>query len=76
MSAMMEPNPDDFDRIVSPEMETGDAPDEFSLRPNTFGECIGQAKVKENLQIAVAAAKMRKGRAQSTPVRLRVKGAG
>lgn len=53
---------DDFDfenRIVSPEYESGDADTEFSLRPKTLSEYIGQDKVKENLSIYIEAAKQR-----------------
>lgn len=53
---------DDYDfenRIVSPEYENGDADTEFSLRPKTLGEYIGQDKVKENLSIYIEAAKQR-----------------
>ena len=53
---------DDFDfenRIVSPEYESGDADTEFSLRPKTLNEYIGQDKVKENLSIYIEAAKQR-----------------
>ncbi len=53
---------DDFDfenRIVSPEYDNGDADTEFSLRPKTLAEYIGQDKVKENLSIYIEAAKLR-----------------
>jgi Holliday junction DNA helicase RuvB len=48
------------DRLVSPEPDPGDEEAERSLRPRFFAECIGQEKIKQNLQIAVAAAKMRR----------------
>jgi Holliday junction DNA helicase RuvB len=48
------------DRLVSPENEPGDEETERSLRPRFFSECIGQEKIKKNLQIFVAAAKMRR----------------
>ena len=54
---------DDFDfenRIVSPEYESGDADTEFSLRPKTLSEYIGQDKAKENLRIYITAACQRK----------------
>ncbi len=53
---------DDFDfenRIVSPEYESGDSDTEFSLRPKTLSEYIGQDKGKENLSIYMEAAKQR-----------------
>jgi len=48
------------ERIVSLEPDSGDAEVELSLKPRYFSECIGQEKIKENLQIAVVAAKMRR----------------
>ena len=52
----------DFEnRIVSPEYENGnDAEVEFSLRPKTLTEYIGQKKAKENLEIYIKAAVGRK----------------
>jgi len=47
------------ERIVSPEEEPGDPETELSLRPRYFAECIGQEKIKENLLIAVEAARRR-----------------
>ena len=50
----------DFEnRIVTPEYTGADAETEFSLRPRTLAECIGQDKAKENLSIYIEAAKMR-----------------
>lgn len=53
----------DFDfenRIVAPEFtSTEDSDIEFSLRPKTLGEYIGQDKVKENLSIYIEAARQR-----------------
>ena len=48
------------ERIVSPEME-GQAEErlEYSLRPKTLNEYIGQAKVKDNMKIYIEAAKKR-----------------
>ncbi len=46
--------------LLNPVEEPGDAAVELSLRPRFFAECIGQEKIKENLKIAVAAAKMRR----------------
>jgi Holliday junction DNA helicase RuvB len=48
------------DHLLSPGEQPEDAAVEQSLRPRTFAECIGQEKSKKNLQIAVAAAKMRR----------------
>ena len=42
----------DFEnRIVTPEYTGADAETEFSLRPRTLAEYIGQDKAKENLSI-------------------------
>lgn len=53
----------DFDfenRIVAPEFSSSEDNDiEFSLRPKTLGEYIGQDKVKENLSIYIEAARQR-----------------
>lgn len=54
----------DFDyeseeRLVSPEFEQADAEMEYSLRPKTLIEYIGQEKAKENLGIYIEAAKTR-----------------
>ncbi|MBQ2811929.1 MAG: Holliday junction branch migration DNA helicase RuvB, partial [Clostridia bacterium] len=53
----------DFDfenRIVAPEYTSSEDNDiEFSLRPKTLGEYIGQDKVKENLSIYIEAARQR-----------------
>lgn len=48
-------------RIVSPEMETSSEEIEIeqSLRPRDFSEYVGQTKVKENLEVYIAAAKKR-----------------
>ena len=54
---------DDFDfenRVIAPEYVPEDAEVENPLRPRTFGEYIGQEKVKENLEVFIAAAKQRK----------------
>jgi len=48
------------DRIVDPDPSPEEEETELSLRPRYFSECIGQEKIKENLKIAVAAAKMRR----------------
>ena len=52
----------DFDlenRIVTPEYTGADAETEFSLRPKTLEEYIGQDKAKENLRVYIEAARMR-----------------
>ena len=50
----------DFEnRIVTPEYTGADVETEFSLRPRTLAEYIGQDKAKENLSIYIEAAKMR-----------------
>lgn len=50
---------DKDERLVTTE-EINDDVDEFSLRPRTLKEYIGQKKVKENLAIFIEAAKQRK----------------
>jgi Holliday junction DNA helicase RuvB len=55
----MELNPYD-DRAVSPTYnEKNDVDTEFSLRPKTLSEYVGQDKVKENLAIYIEASKRR-----------------
>ena len=50
----------DFEnRIMSPEYSGNDGDVEFSLRPKTLNEYIGQDKAKENLSIYIQAAKLR-----------------
>lgn len=57
---MLETNDMDFEnRIVSPEVISSDSDIDFSLRPKTLNEYIGQDKVKENLSIFIEAAKGR-----------------
>lgn len=46
-------------RAVAPEYTESDAETEFTLRPQTLQEYIGQDKVKENLAIYIEAAKRR-----------------
>ena len=46
------------DRIVSTS-QTAEDENEFSLRPKTIGEYVGQSKAKENLSIYIEAAKLR-----------------
>lgn len=51
----------DFEnRFVTPEVTQNDSDIEFSLRPKTLLEYIGQDKVKENLEIYIKAATLRK----------------
>ena len=47
------------DRVVSPKEREGDAAFDSSLRPRRLTDYIGQDRVKENLQIAIQAAKAR-----------------
>lgn len=51
--------PDTHNRIVSGRAFDEDARIEASVRPANFGDYIGQDRVKENLQIAVQAARAR-----------------
>lgn len=53
------PNPDLRERIVSAAPSDDDASFELKLRPQRLQEFIGQNKVKENLQIAIQAARTR-----------------
>ncbi|MDQ0090005.1 Holliday junction DNA helicase RuvB [Paenibacillus anaericanus] len=48
------------DRIISTNLMMEDQAVEFSLRPRYLAEYIGQTRIKENLQIYIEAAKMRK----------------
>lgn len=47
------------ERMVTPEITASDSDIEFSLRPKTLNEYIGQDKVKENLSVFIEAAKGR-----------------
>ncbi|GLO66694.1 Holliday junction branch migration DNA helicase RuvB [Oceanobacillus kimchii] len=47
------------DRMIDGELQDQDVEIEFSLRPSTLAQYIGQDKVKENLTIFIQAAKMR-----------------
>ncbi|KZM54861.1 Holliday junction branch migration DNA helicase RuvB [Aeribacillus composti] len=47
------------ERIVAGEAEAGEKDFEFSLRPQSFDQYIGQSKIKENLKIFIEAAKIR-----------------
>jgi Holliday junction DNA helicase RuvB len=53
------PNPDLKDRLVSAAPVEDDSSFELKLRPQRLGEFIGQSKVKENLAVAIEAAKSR-----------------
>lgn len=46
-------------RLITPDYSSEDGDVEFSLRPKTMSEYIGQTKVKENLSIYIEAAKAR-----------------
>lgn len=48
-----------FGRLIEPEYTKEDVDFEFSLRPKTINEYIGQDKVKDNLKIYIEAAKRR-----------------
>ncbi len=47
------------ERIVSAKARTEEAPLEISLRPRNLTDYIGQERIKENLKVAIAAAKKR-----------------
>ena len=48
----------DFEeRVLTPESTPEDTDVEYSLRPKTLSEYIGQDKVKENLSVFIEAAK-------------------
>ncbi|MSQ07393.1 MAG: Holliday junction branch migration DNA helicase RuvB [Dehalococcoidia bacterium] len=47
------------ERVISGAVQSDDAPLDLSLRPRSLAEFIGQAEAKENLGIAVQAAKLR-----------------
>ena len=50
---------DDPERVISATQVEGDASFELKLRPRRLQEFIGQAKVKENLSVAIEAARSR-----------------
>jgi len=50
---------DEETRIITTAETDGDKENEYSLRPKTFDEYIGQTKAKENLRIFIDAAKQR-----------------
>ena len=51
--------PDQRERLVSAAPVEDDSSFELKLRPQRLGEFIGQAKVKENLAVAIEAARSR-----------------
>ena len=57
--ASLKQNPDLKDRVVSAAPVEDDSSFELKLRPQRLGEFIGQAKVKENLAVAIEAARSR-----------------
>jgi Holliday junction DNA helicase RuvB len=46
-------------RIIDPNSQSSEESFDFSLRPKTLGEYVGQEKVKNNLNIAILASKKR-----------------
>ena len=46
-------------RFVAPEVTENDRDNEYSLRPHTLEEYIGQEQVKENLSVFMQAARLR-----------------
>ncbi|MDO8622305.1 MAG: Holliday junction branch migration DNA helicase RuvB [bacterium] len=48
------------DRVITPIEKTDDVTFDLTLRPQSLGEYVGQAKVKETIAIAIAAATGRK----------------
>ncbi len=56
---MIETGEIEFERTVAPEFTQADIETEFTLRPQTLNEYIGQDKVKENMAISIKAAKGR-----------------
>lgn len=46
--------------LTKPEILPGDTKYDIALRPSSFGDFIGQGKIKENLKVFIAAAKERK----------------
>jgi holliday junction DNA helicase RuvB len=47
------------ERIINPKEQGGEEAFDYSLRPKTLGEYVGQEKVKANLEIAIGAARKR-----------------
>lgn len=55
----MKSNNTNSDRLISPIERQGDGALDLSLRPKTLTEYVGQEKIKQNLEITIAAAKKR-----------------
>ena len=55
----MEPNMEEYEPLVTTSL-TAEDEGEYSLRPKTLREYIGQEKAKGNLEVFIQAAKMRK----------------
>ena len=53
--------PDDAERDVSPALTVGEGDVDASLRPRSLDEFIGQARVREQLQLVIEGAKNRGG---------------
>ena len=69
---------EDFDfenRITAPDYQRQDTDIEYSLRPKTLSEYIGQDKVKENLSVYMEAAE-KAGRGVGSCAALRTSGFG
>ena len=56
---MQTPLDDMNDRLVKASRDDEDVQYEAGLRPRTLDEYIGQDRVRENLQVSIAAAKQR-----------------
>ncbi|HEY7814552.1 MAG TPA: AAA family ATPase, partial [Nakamurella sp.] len=50
---------DIVEAVVTPDQVPGDSDVEASLRPRSMGEFVGQEKVREQLQLVLAGAKLR-----------------
>src|SRR5438876_2814441 len=49
------------ERLISPSRAADDVQYEAGLRPRLLDEYIGQDRIRENLQVAIAAARQRQG---------------
>ena len=47
-------------RLLDKSVQPADLEEEISLRPRSFAEYVGQKRLKNNLQLAIAAAKKRR----------------
>ncbi|MBS3973471.1 MAG: Holliday junction branch migration DNA helicase RuvB [Actinobacteria bacterium] len=54
-----QPSSDNPERLVSAVLTSDDVEAEVDLRPKTLGECMGQARVKDNLGVLIEAAMVR-----------------